>query len=196
MVCMSEQTSQNGNARTPFYQLGNHLKYLREQLQESVMEVSGAVEIDSDDLQRIEQGVERPSEDILLLLIQHYNMQDQEAVQLWELAGYDGDDSPHKSKLDANTAALLQSKQMVMLLAIDVRTMYSDGVDININQAGLTMNFTQTTGDNQHMPVGRIGMSYEQATQVMKTLEQALLRAKYLKQQHLPGTDSRSSESN
>jgi transcriptional regulator with XRE-family HTH domain len=187
---MNEQKSQGGNASSPFKMLGNHLKYLREQLKESVVEASGAVEIDAADLERIEQGQERPSEDILLLLIQHYNMQDQEAVQLWELAGYDGDYSPHKQKIEANTAALLQNKQMVMLLAMDMRTMYSDGIDISINQAGLTLNFTQTTGDNQHTAVGRIGMSYDQAQEVMKTLEQALLRAKYLKQQQLPEQSS------
>jgi transcriptional regulator with XRE-family HTH domain len=171
--------------------LGNHLKYLREQLKESVIEVSGAVEIDASDLERIEQGQERPTEDILLLLIQHYDMQDQEAVQLWELAGYDGDNSPHRQKIEANTAAMFQNKQMVMLLAMDMRTMYSDGIDITINQAGLTLNFTQTTGENQQTAVGRIGMSYDQAVEVMKTLEQALLRAKYLKhQRQLPGQSS------
>ncbi|HWT55515.1 MAG TPA: helix-turn-helix transcriptional regulator [Candidatus Microsaccharimonas sp.] len=190
---MNEQKSQGGNASNPFKMLGDHLKYLREQLKESLIEVSGAVEIDMDDLARIEQGVERPSEDILLLLIQHYDMHDQEAVQLWELAGYDGNESPHKIKLENNPAAMLQNKQMVMLLAMDVRTMYSDGVDININPAGVTMSFSQTTGDNQRVPVGRIGMSYEQATLVVKTLEQALLRAKYLGSQHrLPGPESTS----
>lgn len=177
---MNEQKSQGGGASTPFKMLGNHLRYLREQLRESLIEASGAVEIDSVDLEKIETGQVRPSEDILLLLIQHYDMQDQEAVQLWELAGYDGDNSPHKTKLETNAAAFLQNKQTVMLLAMDLRTMYSDGVDININPAGLTLNFTQTTGDAQHLPVGRIGMSYDQATKVLQTLEQALLRAKYL----------------
>jgi transcriptional regulator with XRE-family HTH domain len=191
---MNEQKSHggnSGNASSPFKMLGNHLKYLREQLKESVVEVSGAVEIDTSELEKIEQGQTRPSEDILLLLIQHYNMQDQEAVQLWELAGYDGDASPHRQKIEANTAAMFQNKQLVMLLAMDMRTMYSDGVDITINQAGLTLNFNQTTGENQHMPVGRIGMSYDQAVEVMKTLEQALLRAKYLKhQRQLPEQSS------
>lgn len=155
------------------------------------MEVSGAVEIETEKLQRIEQGMERPTEDILLLLIQHYDMQDQEAVQLWELAGYDGD-SPHKIKLDGTTADLLQNKQMVMLLAMDVRTMYSDGIDINVNPGGITLNFTQVAGNGKQVPVGRIGMSHDQATMVLKTLEQALLRAKYLNKPHglQPGSDS------
>lgn len=192
---MNEHKSPGNGPSVPFKMLGNHLKYLREQLRESLIEVSGAVEIDSTDLERIEAGKERPSEDILLLLIQHYNMQDQEAVQLWELAGYDGDNSPHRTKIDANANALLQNKHMVMLLAMDVRTMYSDGLDINVNSAGLTFSFTQTAGDGQHLPVGRIGMSYDQAAHVLQTLEHALLKAKYLGNQHRvpgPNTDTRS----
>ena len=178
---MNEQKSPNNNA--PFKTLGTHLKYLREQLSESLHEASGAVEIDADSLQRIEQGTERPSEDILLLLIQHYNMQDQEAVQLWELAGYEGEASQHKFRIEDVTNAA-NNKQMVMLLAMDMRTMYSDGLDVNIDHAGLTLNFTQTGANNQRMPVGRIGMSYDQAAHVLKTLEEAMLKAKYMNRPH------------
>lgn len=186
---MSDQKSQN---TPPFKTLGTHLKYLREQLNESLIEASGAVEIDADTLQRIEQGIERPSEDILLLLMQHYKMQDQEAVQLWELAGYDGESSPHKFKMEDLAGP---NKQIIMLMAMDMRTMYSDGVDINISQAGVTFNFTQTSGKNQRMPVGRIGMSYDQAHEFFKTLDQALLKARYLRGPHgLPSPKDENSE--
>lgn len=179
MEDMNEQRSQN---TPPFQTLGTHLKYLREQLKESLMEVSGAVEIDTEALQRIEQGFERPSEDILLLLMQHYNMQDQEAVQLWELAGYDGNTSPHKLRIEDLASG--PNKQLIMLMAMDMRTMYSDGVDITVNQAGVTLNFTQAANGTQRIPVGRIGMSFEQAAQVAKTLESALLKAKYMSGPH------------
>jgi hypothetical protein len=106
-------------------------------------------------------------------------MQDQEAEQLWELAGYDGENSPHRLKIE-NSAEQLNGKQVVMLLAMDIRTMYSDGVDINVNPGGITLNFTQTAVGGKQLPVGRIGMSLDQATMVYKTLEQALLRSKYL----------------
>jgi hypothetical protein len=58
--------------------------------------------------------------------------------------------------------------------------MYSDGLDININQAGVTLNFTQSAGQSSSTPVARIGMSHQQTEQVIRALEQALLRAKYL----------------
>jgi len=167
---MSEKKFSN----TPFKTLGTHLKYLREQLQESLAEVSGAVEIDIEALERIEQGVERPSEDILLLLISHFNMQDQEAVQLWELAGYDGDHGKWQ-----NPDQPLNGKQVVMVIGLDMRTQYSDGLDIAVNKSGLTLTFTQAAANNQRMPVGRIGMSVEQAEHVLETLQQAILKARY-----------------
>lgn len=175
---MNEQKSQGV---PPFKTLGNHLKYLREQGNESLQEASGAVEIDADTLQRIEEGRERPSEDILLLLIQHYNTQDHEALQLWELAGYDGDDSPHKLRLD-ELLGHGGHKQLVMLMTMDQRIVYSDGLDININQAGITLNFTQAAANNRRTPVSRVGMSYDQAVQVVRTLQEALLKADYLRQ--------------
>jgi transcriptional regulator with XRE-family HTH domain len=78
-------------SKTPYKSLGSHLKYVREQSRQSLMEVSGAVEIDQRSLERIEAGIERPAEDILLLLISHFGVADREAVQLWELANYDSD---------------------------------------------------------------------------------------------------------
>lgn len=160
----------------PYISLGQHLKYLREQQSKSLAEVSGAVEIDELTLKRIESGLERPAEDILLLLISHFAMQDQEALQLWELAGYDGEvpDQIQPSR-DSQT-----NKPVVMLLAMDMRTMYSDGLDISTNHAGVTLNFTQTTSPSSATAVARIGMSYEQAEQVLANLQQALLKAKYL----------------
>src|ERR1700683_4187621 len=78
-------------SNAPYITLGQHLKYVREQSRQSLLEVSGAVEIDEDRLERIEAGIERPAEDILLLLISHFGVADREAVQLWELADYDSE---------------------------------------------------------------------------------------------------------
>ncbi|HVS58631.1 MAG TPA: helix-turn-helix transcriptional regulator [Candidatus Saccharimonadales bacterium] len=166
---MNEPTSQ------PYKSLGTHLKYLREQLHESLDEVSGAVEIDADRLERIEHGQERPSEDILMLLINHFNMQDHEAVQLWELAGYDG----AQDKLRMGDDIPANAKQIVMLLAMDARTMYTDGVDVNATPSGVTLSFTQASGTGERMPVARVGMSLEQAENVSRLLQRALLHVKY-----------------
>lgn len=161
--------------KLPYISLGNHLKYLREQSHQTLSEVSGAVEIDEQLLINIESGMNRPDEEILLLLINHFNIKDREAVQLWELANYDSD-IPDQIKLDNEING---QKPVVMLLAPDGRTIYSDGVEVMTNNAGVTINFTQMQNMHQASSVAKIGMSYNQAQEVLKTLEQALIKANF-----------------
>src|SRR5665811_1650474 len=71
-----------------FRQLGKTLKDLRDRANETLAEASGAVEIDVKQLVGFELGHNRPTEDVLLLLISHFGVRDDEAVKLWELAGY------------------------------------------------------------------------------------------------------------
>lgn len=176
----------------PFKTLGTRLKYLREHSSESLAEVSGAVEINEDTLELIEQGVERPSEEILMLLINHFDMQEFDALQLWELAGYDRRNTP-----DILNTTLIDDlpggKSMVMMLAIDTRTQYSDGVDIHLNNAGVVLAFTQAAGFNQQQVVSRVGMSLQQAEAVSAALQQALIKARYGHPKALPSPKPRSS---
>ncbi len=162
----------------PFATLGNHLRFLREQNMETVADVSGAVEIDEDSLQRIEAGHERPAEDILLLLISHFDMQDQEAVQLWELAGYDGS-VPGQMRAEDIIADAANGKSVVVLFGVDGRTMYTDSVNIVPGNAGITMTFGQQGGGRQQLPIAKLGMSYDQAANVLAALQRTLLDAKY-----------------
>lgn len=166
-------------SNAPYVTLGSHLKYVREQARQSRAEVSQAVEIDEEYLGRIEAGMERPSEDILMLLISHFGVQDREAVQLWELAEYDSE-LPNILRVRVDSDNASGGRPMVMLLAVDVRTMYSDGLEVSVNPAGVTLNFTQSVNQSQTAPVARVGMSHQQTEQVIHALEQALLRAKYL----------------
>ncbi|MGZ6005747.1 MAG: helix-turn-helix domain-containing protein, partial [Candidatus Saccharimonadales bacterium] len=140
-------------ANAPYKNLGSHLKFVREQSMQTLAEVSGAVEIDEQYLERIEAGYERPDEDILLLLISHFGVKDREAVQLWELANYDSD-MPDEIRIVEE--AQLNGKPVVMLLAIDMRTVYSDGLDVTVNPAGVTLNFTQTQNPSQSNSVARV----------------------------------------
>jgi len=180
---------QDSNQNTPFRTLGNRLKYLRERSKETLAEVSGAVEIDEESLLRMENGTERPSEEILMLLMSHFNMQDSEAVQVWELAGYDRKNGPEL----LNSEDLMgNNKPVVMLLAVDVRTQYTDGVDINGDNAGITMTFTQQGSNNTRQPVARVGMSVEQAKAVSIALQRTLLHLAYQRRKGLPSPDNSS----
>jgi DNA-binding XRE family transcriptional regulator len=157
----------------PFKPLGEKLKIIRQKLHESVAEVSGAVEITEQQLSRIELGQERPSEDILLLLINHFGMQDDDAAKLWQLAGYD---QPHDHDHSSNSDQ--QNRAMVMIMAVDPRIVYSDGVQVVANNVGVTLHFSQGSGTPQPLTTARIGMSREQAYGLLNTLQNTLEQSK------------------
>jgi transcriptional regulator with XRE-family HTH domain len=152
----------------PFKNLGDRLKIIRQKLHESVAEVSGAVEIEEQRLQRIERGQERPTEDILMLLINHFGMQDDDAANLWQLAGYD---QPHNHD---DQPDIHNGRTMVMIMAVDPRIIYSDGVQVTGNSSGIVLNFSQGAGTQQQLTTARIGMSREQAAGLLSTLQQVL----------------------
>lgn len=168
---MSEQSKDE-----PFKQLGIRLKTIRQKLHESVAEVSGAVEIDEATLHRIERGSERPAEDILMLLITHFGMRDDEAVGLWQLAGYEPP-KRHEDEDRSEDGPGGRDRAALLVMAIDPRIMYSDGVQVTASNNGVIVSFAQASGTPHMMTTARIGMSREQAYAVISTLQDALRRS-------------------
>lgn len=162
----------DANTSTPYKRLGLILKQLREEHRESTAEVSGAVEIDEAELARFEAGSDRPAEDILLLLISHFGIEDDHANELWQLAGYENRaDEFGSPNIETETKQRIQA----MMVMLDPRVMYSDGVEVVANKQGVILNFDQTANPgSQHLTIARIGMSYDQAKAVMGLLHQVL----------------------
>lgn len=161
------------NANAPFKELGRKLEKLRTTLNETLADVSGAVEIDEPMLQRMEQGHVRPSEDILMLLISHFDMREDDAVGLWQLAGYDKDDlSDMADFLDNDDAP--SHKNTLVVMASDPRVIYSDNVQVTATNTGVVVTFGQAGGNPQTVITSRIGMSREQASIVIRAIQDAL----------------------
>ncbi len=157
----------------PFQALGGRLKSTRENRRETLAEVSGAVEIDIETLERIEQGLERPSEDILMLLISHFGLKDSEAEKLWDLAGFGKRDQANDLTGDD-----ISGKTFMMMVPMDPRIVYSDIAHVSANKFGVVVNFMQTGGmNNQPLAVARIGMSREHAESVIELLQNALAQS-------------------
>lgn len=172
--------------QAPYKSLGEQLRKIREKKQESLAEVSGAVEIDVMLLTDIEYGVKRPSEDILMLLMNHFSIPDDKAIELWEKAGYD------RPETNQDAGGSLQVKQ-VMVMPMDARIAYTDMAHIMVNGRGVVMNFMQEAGlGGQPLAVARIGMSREHAQEVMNLLQKALGSQQ---QKILPAPESRDSGS-
>ena len=108
-------------------------------------------------------------------------MEDSDALHLWSLAGYDIDDLMVEGADPLMASDIPIPRDLIMLLAIEQRTLYSDSLDIHYDTNGLVLNFKQIAGQKQPLSVAKLGMSYKQAEQVLQTLQKVLLRHKYLK---------------
>lgn len=165
----------------PFKTLGARLRRMRLSHQESLAEVSGAVEIDIDTLNLMEQGYARPSQDILLLLISHFDMKDDDAMKLWRLAGYqegelNGLGTPVSG--DALPDNELSRQPAMVVLPIDSRIVYTDMVHANVNNYGVVLSFMQGMGQgSQPLAVSRLGMSREHALSLLDVLQRTLIQS-------------------
>jgi transcriptional regulator with XRE-family HTH domain len=156
---------------TPYEKFGEQLRKIRLDAKESIAEVSGAVEVDVKDLSRIESGNIQPTEDILLLLISHFALKEDEALRIWELAGYSQDKTGVTSLL-ANDNGIAQT---AYVSPVDVKIVYTDMVHVNANRYGVVLNFLQSIGaNNQPMAIARVGMSHEHAKSLLEVLHQTL----------------------
>lgn len=146
---------------------GDYLKGLRNRRKESLADVSGAVEIDVMILDRIESGNIQPSEDMLMLLISHYNLKEDEAVRLWQLAGYD------QSKLGYQTSST--SEDSINMLANDGPILFTDGLQVSANKYGVIINFLQgIDASGTPQAISRLGMSREHAQTVIEVIKKTL----------------------
>jgi hypothetical protein len=105
-----------------------------------------------------------------LLLISHFDLQDDSATELMQLAGYED-----RSPSDDSGADRHDARSQAMMIMIDPRVMYSDSVEVVANQQGIVLNFSQANGPaGQPLTVSRVGMSREEAKIVMGLLHQVL----------------------
>ena len=163
----------------PFSSFGHALKQLRQRTSRSQIEVSSAVEIDQGRLQSYEQGMERPSKDVLKLLIQHFELQDQDARELWRLAGYGNEAEAEEVQYFVNDESGDAKRiQTVAVAPSDLRIVYTDMIQVMVNNYGVIVNFMQGAGPgNTPLAVSRIGMSKEHAKSVIEVLKTTLEQA-------------------
>ncbi len=161
----------NNQENYPYKRLGRYLRQLRVNKHESIDEVSGAVEMDASKLTEIELGAKRPSEDILLLLISHFEVKEEEAVKLWELSKFDSNELPVSSESNNE----LVKKTTAIVSSEEIKISYTDMVHVAVNNYGVVVNFMQSSGvDSQPMIVSRVGMSKEHAKSLIDVLKKTV----------------------
>jgi transcriptional regulator with XRE-family HTH domain len=165
---MSEQPSK----KNPYYLLGYKIRNIREKNNQTIEQVAGAVEVDKELLIKYENGLKVPEEDILLLLISHFDLKNDEAKKVWQLAGYESDvDNFSPESLDSHVQL-----PTIVIVPFDNKILYSDLVQVSSNNYGLVLNFMQASLTKNAQPqfVSRVGISKEHAADIVKMLSKAL----------------------
>lgn len=168
-----------------FIDLGKKLEEHRKSQHESITFVANSIKIDRTYISKLENGHERPSQEVLNKLISHYSLTGVEATRLWTLAGYrEGMVAMERKEVNymngQNGSQLVKGSQTVDLqikVPEDKLILYTDSVIVTQGQFGIVFNFAQALGPtNQQMVVSRIGMSKEHAKALLKVLEQEVHR--------------------
>lgn len=156
----------------PYAALGAKIKHFREQWQQSLVEVSGTLEIDEKALREIEAGKTLPADDLLNMLINHFLLTDEQANELRELALMQRDQTA-EGLLGGLEEMIM--KQIVMYLPIDSKIVYTDSMNATVNKHGVVLQFFQNAGPNkQSVSVSQVGMSREHAERIIEVLIKTL----------------------
>jgi transcriptional regulator with XRE-family HTH domain len=190
--------SKDSSNEKPYVELGNRLKEIRQKLQETREEAAGAVEIDTEKLAEFEKGADIPNQEILLLLISHYDLSDDVAKQLWTMAGYTNPAEIHsmdhprehideKKDLPHPFAGQIEPAAKLMIVPVDGRIIYTDMVQVSTNNFGVIINFLQGANAKGHpAEVAKVGMSREHARSLIEILEKSLEKTN---QKSLPSSE-------
>lgn len=152
-----------------FAKIGKVIKSYRLAADESVEDLSGAVEVEPQFIFEVESGKKVPSEDILALIVNHFQIQPDEAVELFEIAGYEA------PKMEEDLPDEEKEKQINVNLPSDKPILYTDRVHVVSNNYGVVLNFIQGVGPNgPAQVVSRVGMSHEHAKSVIEVLKKSI----------------------
>jgi transcriptional regulator with XRE-family HTH domain len=153
-----------------FAALGARLKFLREQWQQSLRDVCNTLEIDEKMLRAYESGKVMPPRETLDMLISHFLLTEDQAQDLRDLADVQREKD---TLLPANIEEVL-NKQMVMLMPLENRVIYTDSMQATVNENGVILQFMQQTGGGSSVPISRVGMSRIHAERVIEVLQNTL----------------------
>lgn len=158
-----------------YYKLGQVIRSYRLAADKSIEDLSGAVEVEPEFITKLEKGSAKPPEDILALIINHLDIQEEEAEELFELAGY----TIEEQKEGASLSKSDDIQSVNLAVPEDLPILYTDMVNVVSNKYGVVFNFVQGVGPNGHPTiVSRVGMSHDHAKSVLEVLQKSLDRSK------------------
>jgi len=138
--------------------VGEFLKNQREIKNQTLAEVSGAVEIDVEQLRMIEEGRFLPEEETLVTLISFLKISDEDAKDIFEKAGYLSEDEETFDKVNTQPTAPV---------------LYADSIKVIKSNDGVVIDFFQPSTDGG-VTTFRFGINDNLTKELTKQLMQTL----------------------
>lgn len=154
----------------PFENFGQLLKNLRRQKRMTLKILARALGTDHSYISKLESGLQRPSKSLLNQIINVFELNNQQAFDIFKLVGY-------KRGVISSMQEDQEQHKTELLIRPDQLTLYSDAVRVEANPYGFVLSFAQTLGPNQQIVVSRIGMSKEHIKSFIKVLQGLIEKA-------------------
>lgn len=131
-------------------------------------------------LSKLENGLQRPSIKVLNQIVYKYEVEAEEKMKLFALAGYiRGGVINVDEKNVSNKEQVIQNPLNVNVNPVQTPVLYVDNVNIKANNFGFVMDFSQQLGPtNQFTIVSRVGMSREHMEILIARLTEILNKRK------------------
>ena len=172
-------------SKNKYRDFGDHLKKIRQDAEKSIIDVSGAVELTTRQLEDIETGTVRPKKNLVLILASYFNLSNFKTRRLLDLAGYKKEPASTRKKVTVPkfyaSLAGVDSQQFLLAIADnfqDNRILYTNGINVNVSKTGVVFEFLQNAivngRFNREKIISRVGMCIDDARQLQSTLRIAL----------------------
>lgn len=164
---------------------------------ETLYEAAKGIGVDNTYLSKLENGIGRPSMEVLTSIVSHFALVDEKALkELWSLAGYKTPVFAYPNSPQSITAEkevnFIMNNQMTghepikpniqVKVPENLPVLYTDSVWVTPGNYGLVFDFAQGMGPtNTQAVVARIGMSMDHAEALYKVLGKKLTEAKLLR---------------
>lgn len=167
----------------PFLNFGERIRKYRMQKGENITQAAQALELDRTYLSRLENGHLQPARKLLEKICNYYSITEDEASEVFTLAGYPGKDIVMRTKnreevnqMEENQITGVKSDRGIEInVPGNTVVLYTDSAFVTTNEFGCTIDFAQRLGStNKHNVVTRVGMSKSHMRALIKALQDRL----------------------
>lgn len=167
-----------------FVDFGHRIRMYRVQKGENITQAAKGLELDRTYLSRLENGHLQPTRKLLEKICEYYLIPEDEASEIYTLAGYAGKDIVMQNKKGEGVERRMEGNQISesrgakgieLNVPSNAVVLYTDSAFVTTNEFGICIDFAQRLGStNKHNVVTRVGMSKEHARALIKVLQERL----------------------